>query len=411
MKKAKIPYMLLSLLISTSLWIYFVSIEKPQKEEMISGIKVTFEGEQELYEDRKLIVTGGNKKTVSLVVRGNLIDIANLKSRKDEIVVGVDLSRISRSGNLKLPYTVILPVYNVTLLERLPSTIDLKVEEVETAAIEIVCRNEGSIAEGFLGGEPIVEPTTLQVSGSKEIVDRIAYAEVVWTRENISRTLQAELEFNLIDKNGDIIPSTGLVTNYEFIRVTMPVQKTREVNLQVQLMPGGGAVESNIAYEIKPGVITVAGDVDTIDALNTMIVGTIDLAKILSPGKIEFPIILPNEVVSLSGETTATVSITQISGLAIEGFVCNNLSVINAPEGMAVSILTTELAVNLRGPREDIGLLYDHNLRVVADMNGASVSEGKYSVTANVYVDGFPSVGVVGEYKVIIQVTKIGEKP
>ena len=38
-RSRKIPYMILSVLITLLLWIYMVGVEQPEKEETISGIK------------------------------------------------------------------------------------------------------------------------------------------------------------------------------------------------------------------------------------------------------------------------------------------------------------------------------------------------------------------------------------
>ncbi len=294
---------------------------------------------------------------------------------------------------------------NVTLLERLPYYVDLKVEKVQSSAVDVVIRNEGSLAEGYLAGESELLPNTLQVSGSEELIKSIAYAEVVWTRENVSRTLTVDLDYNLIDKNGDVIPRDGITSNYEFITVTMPVQRTKEVNLAVLFTEGGGATEGNIVYEMEPKSITVAGDPANLEALNSITLGTIDLAKIINPGEIEFQIILPNDVINLSGETIGSVNILEIVGLSMKEFVCEDITVINTPEDLNVEIITQQLPVRLRGNLDVLGLIFDHNIRAVADLEGAAISEGKYSVPAKMYIDGYTSVGIVGEYKIIIEIS------
>lgn len=408
--KNKIPYILLSLIISLMLWFYVVGIEQPEKEETISGIKVTFVGEEQLYEDRALVVSSEKIPTVSITVRGNMINISSLKTRKDEIVCTVDLSVVTEPGEKRVAYDVTLPVENVTITERLPYYVSLQVEAVQTTVVGVVCKNEGSIAEGYIGEEPILTPSTLQISGPEAKIDSIAYAEVVWTRENMDRRKTMDLEYVFRDENGDEIPKDGLSSNFEFITVTVPVKKTKDINLLVEVVEGGGATADNIVYELSPSVISIAGEPDVVDALNSITVGRLELAKIISAGELEFPIILPNEVENTSGESACKVTIQGIVGVSTREMLCESVALINVPEGLKAEIVTRELEVRLRGKEETLNLIYGYNLRAVADLENASISEGRYSVTAQVFVDGYGDVGVVGEYRIIIEVSPGGNE-
>jgi YbbR domain-containing protein len=391
------------------LWFYMVGIQQPEKEETISGIKVVFEGQEQLEEDRGLVITNQKAPTVSLIVRGNMIDLSRLKTRKDEIVVTADVTAIASAGENRVAYDVgALPVNSVSVLERIPYYITLQVENVRSKPVPVVVKNEGSIAEGYLAEEPELKPDTLQISGPEDIINSIAYAEVVWDRENAERSLSSDLDFTFRDENGKEISKDGLKTNFDFVTVTYPVKKIKEVNLLVDIAEGGGLSLNNIKYDISPSVITVAGEPETVETLNSITVGTIDLAKIISTGEIPFDIKLPNGVESVSGEKTCTVSIREITGVTTREYVTNNLSIVNLPKGLKAEIVTKELGVRLRGKEETLNLIYGYNLRAVADLQNESLSEGRYSVPVTVYLDGYNDVGVVGEYYIVIEVSPGG---
>jgi len=403
----KIPYIILSLLISLVLWIYMVGVEQPETEEVLSGIKVVLKGQEQLFEDRGLIVTSDSTPTISLLVRGNMINLSKLKTRKNEIVVTADLSVITSAGPYSLAYDVeSLPVDSVSVIERRPYYINIQVEKVDTRIIDIVVENKGSIAEGFIADTPIVTPEYLKISGPEEKIKSIEYAEVVWERENQERTLTQELEYVFRDENGKEVSKEGITADNDFVSVTFPVKKIKNLNLLVDIVDGGGAREENIEYSISPEFITVAGSADALEGLNNITVGRIDLAKIISPGEISFRINLPNDVESISGETNCTVTIHQITGVTMREFICNDITVINIPEGLNVAVLTNELPVRLRGREEILDLIFPHNLRAVADLKDASLSSnGRYSVIANIYLDGYSDAGVVGEYRIVIEVS------
>ena len=180
-----------------------VGVEQPEKEETISGIKVSLKGEEQLFEDRRLVVTTENIPTISLLVRGNMMDLSKLNSKKNEIVVTADLSVITSAGPYSLAYDIeTLPVDTVSIIERSPYYINLQVDKVETDIIEVVVQNKGSIAEGFMADAPVVEPEFLRVSGPEEKIKSIEYAKVVWTRENQERTLTDNCEYVFINSAG-----------------------------------------------------------------------------------------------------------------------------------------------------------------------------------------------------------------
>lgn len=407
----KIPYIILSLLISLILWIYMVGVEQPETEEVLSGIKVVLKGEQQLFEDRRLIVTSESTPTISLLVRGNMVNLSKLKNRKNEIVVTADLSVITSAGPYSLAYDVeSLPVESVSVIERRPYYINIQVEKVDTGIIDIVVENKGSIAEGFMADTPVITPETLKISGPQEKVKAIAYAEVVWQRENQERTLSQELEYVFRDENGNEISKEGITADHNFVTVTFPVKKIKNINLLVDIVDGGGAKEENIEYSMYPEYITVAGSAEALEGLNNITVGRIELAKIISPGEISFRINLPNEVESISGENTCTVTIQRIMGVTTREFICDNITVINIPEGHNVEVITNELPVRLRGREEILDLIYPYNLRAVADLKDAALSSnGRYSVVASIYLDGYSDAGVVGEYRIVIEVSAEAE--
>ena len=406
-RSRKIPYMILSVLIALLLWIYMVGVEQPEKEETISGIKVSLKGEEQLFEDRRLVVTTENIPTISLLVRGNMMDLSKLNSKKNEIVVTADLSVITSAGPYSLAYDIeTLPVDTVSIIERSPYYINLQVDKVETDIIEVVVQNKGSIAEGFMADAPVVEPEFLRVSGPEEKIKSIEYAKVVWTRENQERTLTDNCEYVFINSAGEEVDKEGITVDLETVTVTFPVKKIKEVNLLVDIIDGGGAKEENIEYSISPETITVAGSTTTLDGINNITVGRIELSKIISPGEIHFKIKLPNDVESISGETECTVSINRIVGVETREFICEDITVINLPEGLYVEIITNQIPVRVRGRAEILDLIYSYNLRAVADLAEASLSSnGRYSVITDLFLDGYSDAGVVGEYRIVIEVS------
>jgi len=399
----KIIFFVIALLISLGIWFFIIGVEQPEREDVISGLQVTLSGEEQIYEDRGLVVTSDELVTVRITVRGNLVKLAELNKRKNEIVVTADLSGVTVPGQQNLAYDIKLPVDGITISERSPFYIPVTVEKLNVTTVDVVVKNEGSVAEGFMASEPYATPSTLRLSGPQSVLDTIAYAEVVWKRENVTRTLTAEMSYSLYDADGNEVIDDSVTADVDVVTVTMEVKSVKNLRLEVDLIPGAGADESNVKCTIEPEFITVSGDAEILSTLNVLTIGEINLSEMLSTARMEFPIYLPNNVENISGETSCVVTVT-IEGLATKTLKCEIIEVANVPEGYTAEAVTKSLSVVVRGEPAELELVSGYNLRVVADLSKASVTEGEYSVAAAVSIEGVSSVGVLGEYRIVVSI-------
>ena len=69
-------------------------------------------------------------------------------------------------------------------------------------------------------------------------------------------------------------------TEPETVLVTLPVEKMKEVELTVDLIPGGGATADNVTVDIEPRTLMVAGSAEILDQLDRISLGEIDLSKV-----------------------------------------------------------------------------------------------------------------------------------
>ncbi len=402
--KTKVLYILIAFVASVLLWVYVVGVERPQKEETISGIPVTFVGEDVIYEDFDLVITSERRPTVNLTVMGSITDIAALNTNKESIKVEADIRNINSAGQKFVNYTVTLPNEDVVLLEQSPYSLSVQFGKVQTVAVPVNLKNSGSVAEDYIAKTPIIEPASLQITGPADVVEQIETAEVTWTRQNVDQTLTVDLDYILLDGEGKEIPTDDLSANHEVVSVTIPVQKTKTVPLVVEFKDGGGATSKNAAATIDPPTIEIAGEPSVVDGLNSINVGTIDLAEVVGSWNADYDIPLPNGVESISGESRCNVSV-QMSGLKIETIVCDNVTAIHPPEGYVAELITRERSVTLRGPAEDMDRLEATDVRIVVDLAEQGITEpGKHTVPATVYVDGFTTISELYQVNIAVEI-------
>ncbi|WP_073075695.1 CdaR family protein [Sporobacter termitidis] len=404
---SKVFYIVFSLLASMTIWLYVAYVENPNVTVSVRGIKVEFINEDYLT-DRSLVITKTNYDTVSLNLLGRRNTVSQLTN--SNIKITADLSVIKSAGVYRVPYTVTYPIdinpASVTITGRSSDNISVTADSLVTKDIQVRATYDGGVAEGYQA-EPIeVKPDTISVSGPKEVVSKISNATVTVLRENISKTVEDDLPVMLVDENGRQVTSDKLVLSQKTVTVKIPVLKVKTVPLTVNLTPGAGADNTNTVCSITPSDISISGDSETLDSLNQIVLGTIDLSQFLTSTTQTFKIALPNGTTNLTGTTEATVSVT-INGLDSKHVNATNIQVSNVTDGYTATVVTTSMDVVLRGKTAALTNIAPDNIRIVADLTELGATTGIYSVLAKVYVDGDSTgIGAVGEYKITVAMAK-----
>ena len=402
--ESKTFYIVFSILASITIWLYVAYIENPEVSDSISGIKVVYLNE-DYVTDRGLVITDRSTDTVTIKFTGKRGTVAQLK--KDNVTVTVDLSNVKTKGVNPLEYDIVYPLgFNDSGLVTSSDTewITISVDNLAEKEVSIT-GTFGSVEEGYLAGLMEVEPNIITVYGPADLVSQVDHAWVALQRDNISKTVDEERPFTLMDAEGHEVVSDMLTFSKDTVLIRIQVDKLKELPLEVIRTPAAGADETNSVMTITPASITISGDAETIDAINKIPLATIDLGSFPTSTTETFQITLPNGTKNLTGTTEATVTVT-IKGLETRHVIATNIEAINTAQGHTVTVLTTEKDILLRGTAEELSMVTETNIRLVADLSGLNESPGVFSVIANVYVDGgFESVGPIGVYSVTVMVS------
>lgn len=410
---SRVFYIIFSVLASLTIWLYVAYIENPDIPVTVSGIKIDLLHE-DIITDRGLVITDISTDTVAIKLTGkrNIVtQVTNLNT-----TASVDLSAIDRIGVIPLDYTVKYPIdvnSSSFTTQKIVNYITVTVDNLVSKEIDVKCTYSGGVAEGYKDETPELTPQTITVSGPQEILSKISYAWVPVLRENISKTVDENLPFTLMDDNGHEVVSDQLTFSQDKIRVVIPVVMIKEVPLFVNLNYGAGADETNTDITISPAFLLLSGDAETLNNLNQIPLGLgpIDLTKFTNTTNIVLPIVLPNNTTNLTGLKEATVTVT-ISGLDSEHVIADNITLSNPAAGYTATPITKSVDITLRGTPEDIAKIRDGsitaaNIRIVADLSEFSSSIGTHSVLAKVIIDGDANtIGAIGDYKVTFVITK-----
>lgn len=405
MKEKNIVLRLVSIVMAVVMWLYIVGVENPENDVEVRNINLVFSG-LDVLSDRSLTIVKGADTTISLRVRGRRSNLAKIV-KNETVKAGIDVSDITSAGEYNHVYDITLPS-GISILDKSPYFVKLTVDTLSTAYVNVKVKLEGNIASGYLAKEPVANPLAIKVTGPQELVSAIDYAQVVLKRENLDTAVtNAVLSYSFIGFDGQVIESALLSADVSQVTVNMEVLKTKTVPLSVNFVEGGGVSLSNLEYSINPESIELSGSTDVLDGLNQIVLGTVDLSRVMGSEKQTFQILLPNDVTNLSGVTQAELSLS-INDLKTQTLNTDKIELIHVPEGFKAKLITKSLPVLVRGAPDRVSLVKQIHLRAVVDLEDLNLPVGQHTVTAQVYLDGFADVGVVvGEgYKVAVEISK-----
>lgn len=402
---SRITYALLSIVFAIGIWSYVLFEVNPDESRTIYNIPVSFDGESILAE-RGLVITSVSPKTVNLTLEGNPRSFIGLT--KDNITIAPSVSNITAPGEHSLTYEpVIATEYGkLSIVSRSTQYITIKVERLVSRSIEIQTNVTANAADGYQMGEISYTPGSIEIKGPVSDVNRVSHAVVNITGDDLTKTVTGELPFQLVGYEGDeALDGLNVTTNVDVIQVSIPVVVLKEVELKVRFVDGGGATAEHVKCTIDPQYIYVSGDESAIAGFDTLILGEIDLSKIINPETLQFPIELDSELQNESGITQATVTV-EIDGLVTRAIDVTDIRLINAPDGFEATPVTQSRKVVIRGTQEQVDAVQEHQLWLVADLSNISAAEGTSTVQAKAYLNNNNGAGVVDAYYIVVSLER-----
>ena len=411
--KQKAVYLALCVLAAVVVWIFvdnFGNNGGPViHTKWFRDVPVTYTGETVLTERGFMLLEEDTVSTVDLEMEGTRFDLALLD--KDYIRVTVDLSNVSRTGvqtasSVIYGYTEEYFRQNITVSDRMPSTITINVAELYHKTVDVRCELTGNVAEGYSAGELQISPTEIEVRGDQADVDAVSYAKVTLDLgQDATSTVTGDLPVQFYDASDQLLEDTSLQTTEETIQVTLPVYVTRELQLTMNFQESAGARLSNVNWRIEPSTVLVSGPAEVLNGMDSIVLDEFDLASLGTTTNYSYAIPIPEGCENLSGVTRATLQIS-FNDMQRTSVTATNFILTNEPEGRDVSLLTEQLEISVFGTSADVAAITADNILVTVDLSDFGSAVGTYTVPAEVSVVG-RDVGVSGgPYRVRLTITE-----
>lgn len=400
---------LLSVILAIAFWTYVRITVDPDGTSAIHNVRVELTGTNVLA-SQGLTIADISPKVVELQVEAPTSVRTELMRYASGLYVQVDVSRCVEGENtVSIRGRAVWPDNfnedSVSSYSLEPSTVTVMVEKLYSKTFPVEFQLSGRVAQGYQMGIPAIEPESVTISGPVEQVNQVDSVAAILEDSELDERFAGDLPLTPLDKDGKPLSGLEIALSAETAYVVVPVVIVREIPLTVDLIPGGGAsVEDALKPEISPASITVSGAEADLVGLEEISLGSIKLSDVVTTNTFTFPIDLDPSLTNESGIVSAQVTVT-VEGLDTKIFEVTNIRVINKPEGYNVDVVTQSVMVAVRGPAEELEKIDASQLQVVADLSKVTTLGGS-RVTAQVYLNGTSTVGVIGEYTVAVNISR-----
>ncbi len=394
-----ILWIVLSLLIAVFMWTYVASQDTEDFKKTFTGVRVQLVGEDILRNSRNMVITNVSTPTVNVEVVGPRRIVSALD--EDDLVAQIDVSKLTLAAVTTQTYKIIFPdgtdTSSLSTLSRTPDTVVFTVSELIDKQIPVRGSFEGNSLEGYVAEAPVFTPATITVSGPEVYLKNIKYAWLTFgAGEEVDHTITRTVPFVLRDNNDEDYYNDMISSDTNEIEARLTIIRQKVVPLEVSIEYASGATPDNTKVTIEPESITLSGDSELLDAMNQIVLATINTKDFSSSFTETYLIRIDDGLINQSGVTEAKVTV-ELSDLVSNKFIIRNIAYVNLTEGYEAELITSAITVTLRGPEDQILALKAENIRAVVDLEDYLNSTGTFNLTPKIYVDGFPDIGEVGE--------------
>ncbi|WP_432362020.1 CdaR family protein [Sporosarcina sp. UB5] len=262
------------------------------------------------YDDENLVVTGV-PKTVNMSIDGPSNLVQTTKLLKD-FTLRVDLSDLTIGR-----HTVKIQTENLSdkLDVRLdPATVDVVIEEKIAKTFKVDPElNVRLLAEDFYVEKMEVEPSAIQVTGAKSVIEAISFVKVSVTGDpGINKSFERKARVRVLDRDLNKLDVT-IVPEEVTVKVEVK-ENSKEVPVVLRQIgiPGENIVIDSIFTETN--IVTLFGPQKTLETIDELLVD-VDISKVKESGSIEVKVPKPNGVTKLSDDKIkVNINVTVMSG-------------------------------------------------------------------------------------------------
>lgn len=179
----------------------------------------------------------------------------------------IDLSNLA-PGLHDVPVQVQVSDQAVTVVEKRPSTVNVRLEPLAEIQVPIIVEVVDSAPVGYIARQPVISPTVATVSGPAIVVGQVSQVVADVYLRGAKETVRRSVDLSARNTNGDVLGRLSITPPK--VDVTVPVEQRfgyRDVSVRVVITGevASGYWINNIT--VDPSTVTVVGGPSALNSL------------------------------------------------------------------------------------------------------------------------------------------------
>lgn len=360
---------ILSIILAVLLWIIVINSQDPVDSKEFKAVPVQIQNADKITSQNKYI-DYKEGKTVNITLRGKRKALDKLT--KSDIIATADMELISLTGAVPIQ---IEAGEDFQVIDKKPTHLMVNLEDIITIQRNVEYTFEGDPAQNYMTKDVSLTPNNIEITGPASKIGKVRKVEVAINVEDAKEGITLLAEPKIYDYDG--VEIIGLEKNVDKVEVNVPIYKKKIIPVQYTIEKD---MEPNYVltdYKIAPDKITVIGEPDQIDTMESVVLPPISLKGLTEDTTLEYDIkkLLPEGITLWSNENTIQVGLTIEKEIEVTMYLpVESLTVKSLPEGMQFRFVTEEdIPVTLQAVEETINALTSDSLVGTVDLKGLDI--------------------------------------
>ncbi len=401
---------IISLVLAIGLWLYIVNIADPSTTREYTDIPVQFNYEGSTADTNELMpLLASTVFTVNVKVSGPRTSFINFSKYK--ITAKLNMNSVGAEGTYNIPIYVSTADEALTCEIVGDNYVSIEFKKRAKAVINLQYEKIGNYVSGYMETNVNIEPSTVTVTGPRDIVERISTASakvsVIGYKENFTKLV----DISLFDANGAAVDRTFLTLDVTQAYIDVDLEYQKEVPFRLSLVNRYGGDESSYAVvNFSTPTIVLRGPEDILSGIESIDVGPVYLDTIkTSHMTFTLPVTLPGQITSVDEITQVTADVSlgtpKTKTFTLDKNILQKTEFLNLDPAYTAAVTTRSLKVALRAQSDVIDDISADDFILYVDLNAKDPETGKYplSITLPEYIPG----GFMAQYYVDVDLEPI----
>ena len=326
--------------------------------------------------------------TVTVRVRGNSVTVGSLRP-VDIQVYGTNLGNIVTSGSY--PVTLLAKQVgvknNYEIVSVTPSEVKIVVDRSTTVQLPIEPQISAVSPPEYYIGAASLSDQNVSISGPEQVVSKAvkAVVETDVDKELEETTTFQNLAVVLLDSNGEKIEDDSITVTPEEVDATIPVLVKKKVPIELDYTGVPNNFDAESFIKIEPSEIEIAASAATIDSVNSIALGTLDMSTVSYGMKaMSYSVVMPEGVRNLKNVDSVTVNF-DFSSYSTKSFIPKSINAVNLPDGLDVEYNSySSVIIRVIGPKTEIAELTPDNISVSVDFSDAKIGSAVMPIDVSI---------------------------